>query len=244
MNVREIWDRLFVIRKCGGCREILSYEQREQAFCDRCRLQWNVAKTENCSSCFQPVTECLCMPKGLSKSGATALRKLVFYRSRRRGQPQNQVIYLLKQHPNYRIHRFLARELLPAIRQDCLTLGIQNPEEQCVLTFVPRGRKSKNRYGLDQAECLCRALSEQTLIPYVCAIRRKWGGKEQKRLNRDNRFRNIESLFRLKHAQTVVGKHVLLVDDVVTTGASMAACVNILKQAGAASVGCLCIGQD
>lgn len=244
MTMRELWERIFVIRKCAGCGEILSYEQRQQAFCDRCRLQWQVAKTENCSLCFQAVTECGCMPKGLSNSGALTLRKLVFYRAARRGQPQNQVIYWLKKHPTVRIHRFLAGELAAAVRQDCRTLGIADPEAHCVLTFVPRGRAAKNRYGLDQAELLSQALSEQTAVPFVRALRRRWGGKEQKRLDRDKRFRNTQALFAVASAQSVQGKHVFLVDDVVTTGASMAACVKLLQQAGAVSVSCLCIGQD
>ncbi len=244
MKIGEFLDYYVYVQKCGGCGTILSDDRKQTAFCSECHLRWMVAKTENCKQCFRPAVECTCMPKGLSDTGALCLRKLIFYRAKRGEQPQNKLIYFLKRNPNRRMARFLAEELAPAVRGEMSTLDIEHPEEDVVAVAVPRGRKAKRVYGFDQSELIVRAIGEQMQIPTASVIRRRNGGKEQKKLSRDGRFRNIRYLFRIKDGERVRGKHVLLFDDVVTTGASMAACVELLKQAGARTVICVCIAQD
>jgi ComF family protein len=172
------------------------------------------------------------------------LRKLIFYRAERGEQPQNKIIYHLKHNANARMARFLAEELKGAALNELAVLGKEKLGEECVIVSVPRGRSAKSKYGFDQAELIGRALGDSLKVPYEAVIRRRWGGREQKKLSRERRFRNIRHLFCLKEADAVRGKCVLLLDDVVTTGASMAACVNLLRKAGASSIICLCIAQD
>lgn len=239
MSWREYWDRFVRVRACGGCGELLCYEQRSNAFCEGCYLKWSAAKVESCPHCLLPAVDCSCMPKELSKAGALCLRKLVLYRADRKGMPQNKVIYRLKHEPNTRIESFLARELSRGIREELAVLGAAS----CVLVPVPRRRASKNLYGFDQAERLCLAISRELGIPVSLALRRGWGDREQKGLSREKRFRNVSRSFALRRGESVRGKHVLLVDDVVTTGSGMTACVKLLRQAEAATVRCLCVGQ-
>ena len=222
MTLREFLDYYVYVQKCGGCGEILPDERKQTAFCSACHLRWTVAKTENCANCFRPAVECTCMPKGLSSVGALCLRKLIFYHTERGEQPQNKLIYFLKRNPNRRMARFVAEELKGAILTELEVLGKKDLASECVLVSVPRGRLARNTYGFDQAELVCRELSACVGIPFARVIRRRMGGKEQKRLSRDRRFRNIRHLFRLVDAEAVRGKCVLLFDDVVTTGASMA----------------------
>lgn len=244
MTWREFLEYYIYVQKCGGCAEILPDDRKAEAFCSFCHLRWMMAKTENCAQCFRPAVECTCMPKGLSSTGALCLRKLIFYRAERGEQPQNKIIYHLKRNANRRMARFLAEELKNAVLNELTILGKENLGEECVVVAVPRGRAAKNKYGFDQAELISRALGQSLRIPYAAVLRRRLGGKEQKKLTRDRRFRNIQHLFCLKNADEVRGKCVLLFDDVVTTGASMAACVNLLRKAGASAVICLCIAQD
>ena len=244
MRWREFLEYYVYVQKCGGCGEILPDARKSEAFCSSCQLRWMVAKTENCAQCFRPVVECTCMPKGLSSAGALCLRKLIFYRAERGEQPQNKIVYHLKRNANRRMAHFLAEELKSAAMGELAVLGKENLGEDCVIVSVPRGRAARNRYGFDQAELMARALGERLQIPYLRVLRRRIGGKEQKKLSRDRRFRNVCHLFCLKNADEVRGKCVLLFDDVVTTGASMAACVTLLRKAGACAVICLCIAQD
>lgn len=246
MKWNEFLDRFFHVRKCGGCTGILLYEERESAFCESCLLQYRAAKVESCPKCFRSAMECTCMPKGLSAAGALCLRKLYFYRASGAHLPQNRIIYFLKHLPNRRMASFLAKDFLAAIEEELSVLGAEESERACVWVSIPRSRSSKNRYGFDQSELFCRALSRVSGIPFSNVIQRKFGGKEQKRLDERARFRNIRRLFwiKKKDAEAVRGACVLLFDDIVTTGASMAACVKVLRDAGATSVICFCLAQN
>ncbi len=243
MTVREFLDRFVFVRKCGGCGQLLEYDFCKDAFCPACRMKWNQVKVEPCPKCYGAALECACMPKGLSVTGALSLRKLMFYSPRRMGEPQNRMIYRIKHRPSRRISSFLAGELLPAVKEELKALGVDGKTD-AVLVSMPRGRRAAATYGFDQSDLLCQALSAQSELPYVPIIRRKRGGKEQKKLGKDRRFRNIQSLFLLDPAFSVSGKYVFLLDDVVTTGASMAAGIHLMKKAGAKAVICLCIAQN
>ena len=245
MKVREFIDRYLAVRKCAGCGEILSYEDCQDAFCDNCRLAWRVAKTETCPICSQSAFECICMPKGLASKGTLCLRKLFLYSAKNGNKPQNRIVYFLKKNKNKRAAVFLANELKTAALEELSNFNIDISKDAAIV-YVPRGRRARAAFGFDQSELICRELSKITGIPFVTAIKRRHGGGEQKKLDRRKRFRNVEALFELDAdlAESIDGKYILLLDDIVTTGASMAACVSILKRAGVKGVICLCIAVD
>ena len=243
MKWSEFRDRFLIVHKCGGCRSILPYEQFHDAFCPECGLRWSVAKTEGCAVCGSSALECTCMPKGLSATGTLCLRKLFFYTPRKARQPQNRILYYLKKHPNRRMARFVAKELTQALEAELSSLGVSDRAAEAGLVAVPRGRKGRAVYGFDQSVLLCRELSALSGIGQGFPLKRSFGGKEQKKMSRDRRFRNIRHLFTLSDPSAVQGKVVFLLDDVVTTGASMAACAQLLKKAGARAVIGLCMAQ-
>ena len=59
---------------------------------------------------------------------------------------------------------------------------------------------------------------------------RKTYSQTQTRKSRYNRWENVESIFGLKNPERIIGKHILLVDDVITTGATTEACAHLLQQ--------------
>ncbi|MBR2354381.1 MAG: ComF family protein [Clostridia bacterium] len=241
MKFQEFLERYIHVRPCPGCTSRVSWEHAEDAFCTECREKWDRAKTESCKNCFQAYSDCVCMPKRLEHAGALVLRKLLRYSSKRQKEPQNRILYVLKRKPNRRYSRFLASELLPLVREELKALEIESSE--ALLTYIPRGRKSNIKYGTDQSESVTRALSVLCEVPFANTLHRKWGGKEQKRLSARERQKNLRQLFSVEDPSLVKGKVVLLFDDVVTSGASMATCVSLLKKAGASAVLCFCVAQ-
>ncbi|MBO5938917.1 MAG: ComF family protein [Clostridia bacterium] len=242
MDRKEFLERFIFVRKCGGCGEILPYERSRQAFCSDCERAWLVAKAENCSECLRVVTECTCTPKGLR--GVFSLRKLIFYHPKKVKEPQNQMIYRIKHRPNKRISEFVASELSAAVEEEICACGFSERRQDVVIVNLPRGRRAKTLYGFDQSALICRALSEKTGIAYVEAIGRRRGGREQKTLTGARRFVNVKGLFYVRDERAIAGKCILLVDDIVTTGASMSGCVKLLAQAGAKEILAFCIAQD
>ena len=239
--IKELLQRFFIIHKCGGCREILVYEDRNEALCQSCALAFRVAKTESCPICLQSASECSCMPRGMEKSGALCLRKLYFYRVERKGAPQNQLVLNMKIDPVRRVADFVAQELWDIVLNELSKAHI--PLDRVVLVSVPRGRRARRLQGFDQCAFLCGQISLKYQIPYFSVIKRARRSKEQKTLDRSSRLSNARSAFRLADAEQINGKYVILYDDVVTTGASMAACAELLRRAGAVGVFCISMAQ-
>ena len=138
---------------------------------------------------------------------------------------------------------FIAEELRDFVKTETDVLGI-DAKSQAVIVNVPRGRSAKNIYGFDQSVMVCRELSRLCEIPFCEAIGRKRGGKEQKKLDKGKRLKNVEHLFEVVSRENIEGKYVILFDDIVTTGASMSACVSLLKKSGAKGIICICVAKD
>jgi ComF family protein len=115
--------------------------------------------------------------------------------------------------------------------------------KDCLITFLPRSHKNKAKDGFDQSFRLAKALSLATGIKFVNCFDRKIKTDEQKNLNLYERQLNMNSAYKPRNVENEVeGKTVILVDDIVTTGSSMAACARIAYSMGAYAVMGICLG--
>ena len=169
--------------------------------------------------------------------------KAVYYDPNRRAPVQNRLIYHVKKKENDNALRFLAASVKDSM------LGMLKEAEidhkDVILTYLPRSKHAQLLHGTDQALALCRTLAELTNIKYQTLLCRKKGrDKEQKRLSPAERLQNAKkSILPLERAECR-GKTVVLVDDIVTTGASLSAGVRILRRMGAVKVFCVAIATD
>lgn len=105
---------------------------------------------------------------------------------------------------------------------------------------VPLSPKRKRQRGYNQSERVARGISRLTGIPvWTKVLRRKHFQRSQTTLLRHQRQQNVEDIFELRSTDGLAGKHVLLVDDVCTTGATLAACANTLKPVSGLNVSVL-----
>jgi ComF family protein len=88
----------------------------------------------------------------------------------------------------------------------------------------------------NQAEVLAKLLAKSTGQPVLKALKRIRYTTTQTRLDREQRMENLRNAFRVRHASAVQSRHLILVDDVFTTGSTVEECARVLRQAGAASV--------
>ena len=99
-----------------------------------------------------------------------------------------------------------------------------------VLLPVPLASKRLRQRGYNQSEQLAIGISDITHLPIVSKVlRRKHFQQSQTTLNRWQRQENVTDTFQLKEEHLLQGKHVLLIDDICTTGATLIACANVLK---------------
>ena len=108
---------------------------------------------------------------------------------------------------------------------------------------VPLAKKRQRQRGYNQSHELAKGISEITGLPiYNKVVRRTVFEGSQTSLGRWERNENVEQVFELKDASTIQGKHLLLVDDVVTTGATIIACAKELCKAGGVRISVLSLG--
>lgn len=96
--------------------------------------------------------------------------------------------------------------------------------------------------GYNQAYEICRGVSEITGLQIVEAVKAVKTHGVQSRNTREQRFHKIHDTMQPVADADVCGKHVLLVDDIITTGASCAEALRALALAGPASISVLCLG--
>jgi predicted amidophosphoribosyltransferase len=110
---------------------------------------------------------------------------------------------------------------------------------------VPRRKESKSEAGYDQAERLAKALSKQKGVACVELLcRAAHADLAQKEKGRETRLESASTAYLpAKKIDLVKGKRIVLVDDVMTSGASLNACAEILNQYGAEYVFTLTLGS-
>lgn len=102
---------------------------------------------------------------------------------------------------------------------------------------VPLHWRKQWQRGFNQAGLLAKEIARRRAIPVVPALARTRYTLTQAGLSNTERRRNVAAAFRCRaSAAHLAGKRVLLIDDVMTTGSTAAACARVLKQAGAARV--------
>jgi ComF family protein len=122
-----------------------------------------------------------------------------------------------------------------------LLAALPRQERMDVIVPVPMHWRRKWSRGFNQSELLAREVSRRTGVPLAPALRRAKTTPPQAGLSDHERRRNVTGAFR--STQALEGRHVLLVDDVMTTGATVSACAAVLKRCGAARVTVLTLAR-
>jgi ComF family protein len=96
---------------------------------------------------------------------------------------------------------------------------------------VPLHPRKQRKRGYNQSQAFAEGLSSvmKAKLETGCLIR-KVDSKTQTRKARYNRWENVENIFAVKHPEKIQGRHLLLVDDVLTTGATLESCAQALLE--------------
>ena len=105
-----------------------------------------------------------------------------------------------------------------------------------LLVPVPLHPARKRDRGYNQAEEIARLVSRRRGRPCQAVLERTRYTTTQTQFDRTERMENLHDAFRLRRKADVRGLRVLLIDDVLTTGATLSECARVLRHAGAASV--------
>jgi len=126
---------------------------------------------------------------------------------------------------------------------ELLAAALPRDQEWNAVVPVPLHWRRQWKRGFNQSELLARAIARHTALPVVNALRRTQATLTQAGLSNTSRRRNVAAAFRCKRPEAVAGKRILLIDDVMTTGSTAAACALALKRAGARKVALLTVAR-
>jgi ComF family protein len=201
---------LFFPNICLGCENALP--SGVSYICPTC--QYNLPKTHNYKTEVPHIEQKL--------AGSVRFNHLLAYlHFHKRGIVQ-KLLHELKYNHKDEIGVMLGRWF----GHDLLLAGFQD-EFDCIVPVPLHPSKLKKR-GYNQSEAFANGLSEVLKADVVTALIRNVASETQTRKSRIERQENVESIFELTDANLIRNKHVLLVDDVLTTGATLISCGNQL----------------
>ena len=106
-----------------------------------------------------------------------------------------------------------------------------------IITWVPLSKTRKWKRGYNQAELIGRYLSESLAVPGTDLLKKiKNNPAQSGTANAEIRKANVRGVYKAINEETLKGKCILLVDDVVTTGSTISECARVLKEAGCKEV--------
>ncbi len=236
----RLWIRSLVAgEKCIACGEMNT--RGEALLCQACEDELKRSHLLLCPDCSSYVRDCQCAPYIMRESGIDVLIKYGFYDSSLPDSALNRIIRRLKKIPDGLAFAYFAAIFSQPINDVAILRGYNR--ENTLVTHIPRSRNGITRDGYDQAKALAKAIAKRTSFPHKTLIRRVKHAKAQKYLDLDERIKNVKGLFEVS-SETVGGKNIILVDDLVTTGATVSEAAKMLYSAGALSVICICIAKS
>jgi predicted amidophosphoribosyltransferase len=242
--VREAFEQLLLPAECLLCRALLSFRDAARLVCDVCRHRWRPVRPPWCPRCGQPEPlfgRCrLCAEWPASFVHA---RSAVWLDAGAR-----EAVHALKYGGLPRIAGDLAAAMV----------GLDLPgRDSGLLVPVPLGRARLGERGYNQSERLARALGRRWRRPVVDLLIRTRDTAAQTALTPEARLANVAGAFqlrigdgglrisseRLESAIRNPKSAIILVDDVFTTGATLAEAARALERAGASTVLAVTFGR-
>jgi len=156
----------------------------------------------------------------------------VFYYSK----TVKELIIRLKYKSDFICGEILASHMLELVKKNGLQFDL--------LAYVPMTKRALRNRGYNQSEFLANYISKSLNIPVICNLIKILDTKDQIGLGEEERWNNMEKCFAIKESKLIRNKNILLVDDVITTGATTFHCAHCLKKSGVGNVYILTIAKS
>ncbi|HVX38897.1 MAG TPA: double zinc ribbon domain-containing protein [Gemmatimonadaceae bacterium] len=231
---KPLVDLLFP-RACAVCERLLDRAECG-VVCGRCWARLPLLPWPQCARCGHPTYGHACRWCELLPPYVRAARSVAWAS----GAIGLGVVHALKYQGWHRV----AGEM--AARMARLPWPVDVIDERCAVVPVPLSAKRARERGYNQSERLAHALAAQWQIPvWSDVLSRTRHTETQTRLTPGDRLRNVSGAFRARSSarNLLRGAHVILVDDVVTTAATLNACAAALCDGGARIISFVTFGR-
>jgi predicted amidophosphoribosyltransferase len=251
--VRRALEQLLLPAECLLCRSLLPFRHADMLVCPVCRHRWRRVVPPWCRRCgqpephFGPCRQCADWPQALVSARSAFWLEGV----------ARDAIHALKYGGLPRIADDLA---------DAMARALPPPAGAAILVPVPLGLARLRRRGYNQSERLARGLGRRWELPVENLLARTRDTPTQTALTPTARLANVAGAFAMRNAEcgmrngqmgprtsdghsafriphSALTQTIVLVDDVFTTGATLAACARALANAGSTDVSAVTFGR-
>ena len=221
---------LLGVPTCVGCGERL--DDPWSPICPECKRSYDAVKTANCSQCARLLHRCSCVGEYLEAHFIKQHYKVFRYQNREENQVANKLIYSMKRDNRADVREFLAEELADALDE---FIGSVKNKDDVIFTNVPRRRTAIIEYGMDHAADLARLLARHFGCEYRSILVSE-SKTAQKTVHGVEREKNVIFDYVYDEPESLKGKTVIIVDDIVTTGASVSTAGALIRSLGAKNI--------
>lgn len=204
------------------------------SFCIRCEIELQKHEKLLCEDCWQRLPQL----NEESEKGADLKRKYrerIYFSHALSVWPADAHLLTIIHHLKYQNFKALAKKIGIFMAEKIKRSGIITC--QALLIPVPLHKTRVRERGYNQSELLCKVIAAETGIGYDANIlQRIRYTKSQTKLDAANRSVNVKNAFKVSQRDRISKKTILLIDDVITTGATINACAKELIRNGAKEV--------
>ena len=216
---------------CPICRNPLKREERD--ICEECWKTLAILPSPYCPYCksFFENRDEIASHQCPNLTGSEERRILAVRSLGTFDDYYQKLIHRLKYDRKIQLGKRLAEKLGEILSEDKGLAGCD------MVIPVPLHRARERERGFNQSEILAEGISRAVgVLLSTDALKRKKHTKDQTYLNAQQRAENVKGAFVARHPEKINGKNVILVDDVMTTGATLNECARTLQDAGARGV--------
>jgi len=199
---------------------------------------------ENCLSCGTSetplCTTCLTSFPQAERECAKWINPLFDYRH----EPVKSALWRLKYKGQKRLARVFGEVLYPRMLEELADLLVMENFREPVLVPIPLSSKRYRERGFNQADLICRKLVEldqenkekNFKLEEDILVRPRESEHQARIEDRKKRLANIVGAFSVKNPKVIENKNIILIDDIITTGATLSEARKVLRAAGARKV--------
>jgi len=208
--ISDLLDIIFP-RHCLVCGDILAKD--EEDLCLKCLIELPIIDDRQAAEIEKQFW------------GIIPVERATSYIHYRKGSPYNTLLHHLKYKNRPDIGIRLAQNAAIELQEKKFFDGID------IIIPLPLSTKKLRKRGYNQCDYIAKGISQVTNIPVITdnVIRNK-ANETQTHKTRDERWKNVEGIFSLTKPENLRGKHILLVDDVLTTGATITSCARTILE--------------
>lgn len=210
--------------KCFICRDVLPVTQKLPNICEKCKQELDILPIRKCVKCKKPMdvgyNKAYCLYCTHKISGIEGVVAPFLYDDKIRS---SILRFKFGNKPYY------ARSYALYMYERLQKYGISDSFDAVIP--VPISRKRKSKRGYNQSKCVAKEISKLLKIPLIDALKKIKECPPQSTLSMNERKNNVRNAYAMKKVKSLLN-HVLLIDDIYTTGTTVSECIKTLKKGG------------